>query len=104
MIQQIIATIITFILCYILQDKLNVVGNCLGFSGVLAWGVPTFLIILSVWKLIENNWNVGDAVAIIVLSTLVMIYYTQDVTKIILEISKLVIGLGAGIIIGYLRK
>ena len=104
MIQQIIATIITFILCYAIRNELETIGNCLGFNGILAWGVPTFLIILSIWKLVARDWNIGDAVAVIVLSVLVMIYFTQDVTKIVLEISKLIIGLGVGVIIGYLRK
>ncbi|WP_018153466.1 hypothetical protein [Methanothermococcus thermolithotrophicus] len=104
MIQQIIATIITFMLCYVMQSNLEVIGNSLGFGGVLAWAVPTFLIIVSIWKLVARDWNLGDAVAVIVLSIVVMLYYTQDVGRIILEVSKLMLGLGVGVIIGYLIK
>jgi len=103
-IQQILAVMITFILCYAIQSNLEVVGRCLGLNGVLAWCVPTFLIILSVWKLIGRDWNFGDAVAVIVLSILVMLYYTQDIGKIIFEITKLVLGLAVGVILGYLIK
>jgi len=103
-IQQIISTIITFMLCYVMQSKLEIIGNSLGFSGILAWAVPTLLILLSVWKLVGRDWNLGDAVAVIVLSILVMLYYTQDIGRIILEVSKLMLGLGVGVIIGYLVK
>ena len=104
MIQQVISTIITFMLCYVMQSKLEVIGNSLGFSGVLAWSIPAFLILMSVWKLVGRDWNLGDAVAVIVLSILVMLYYTQDIGRIILEVSKLMLGLGVGILIGYLVK
>jgi hypothetical protein len=103
-IQQIIASIITFILCFVLQNQLEIVGNCLGFSGILAWIIPSFLLILSVWKLIAREWNLGDALALMVVSAIVMIYYTKDISKIIGEIAKVGLGIGSGIVIGYLIK
>lgn len=104
MIQQIIATIITFLLCYVLQGNLEVVGNCLGLDGVMAWAVPTLLILLSIWKLVGRDWNLGDAVALMVLSIVVLLYYTQDISKIFNEIAKVGLGIGTGVIIGYLMK
>jgi len=103
-IQQIIATIITFVLCYVLQENLGVVGNCLGLDGVMAWAVPTVLVLLSIWKLVGRDWNLGDAVALMVLSVVIMLYYTQDVSKIISEVAKVGLGIGTGIVVGYLIK
>ena len=104
MIQQIIATIITFVLCYALQENLRVVGNCLGLDGVMAWAVPTVLVLLSIWKLVGRDWNLGDAVALMVLSVVIMLYYTQDISKIISEVAKVGLGIGTGNVVGYLIK
>ena len=104
MIQQIIATIITFVLCYALQGNLRVVWNCLGLDGVMAWAVPTVLVLLSIWKLVGRDWNLGDAVALMVLSVVIMLYYTQDISKIISEVAKVGLGIGTGIVVGYLIK
>ncbi|AEF96054.1 hypothetical protein [Methanotorris igneus] len=104
MIQQVIAAILTFLLCFVCSDKVMVIGEKLGLDGTLAWCVTTFLVIISVWKLASRDWGFGDAVATIVISILIMLYYTQDVGKIVLEISKVILGISVGVIIGYLAK
>jgi hypothetical protein len=81
------------------------VGNVLGISNdVLAWGVPTFLIILSIWKLSSRDWGLGDAIALMMISAIVLLYYYQDISKIISEIAKVGLGIGTGIVIGYLIR
>jgi len=104
-IQQIIASILTFLLCYVCKSQLIEVGYVLGISNdVLAWGVPTFLIIISIWKLSSRTWGLGDAIALIMISTIILLYYYHDVSKIVSEIAKVGLGIGTGVVIGYLIK
>jgi len=104
-IQQIISSILTFLLCFAYKNQIEQIGHILDINNdVLAWGVPTFIILLCVWKIASRDWGLGDAVAVIILSILIMLYYTQDVGRIILEVSKIMLGIGAGVIIGYLAK
>jgi hypothetical protein len=103
MIQQIIASILTFLLCYVLSDTIIVVGEKLGLDGVLGWCVITFVILLSVWKLVAKDWGLGDAVALMMISAVVMLYY-YDVGKLIGEIAKTGLAIGAGVVIGYLIR
>ncbi len=87
-----------------MQGDLEVVGRCLGLDGVLAWAVPTFLILISIWKLVSRDWNIGDAVALIVLSIIIMVYYTHDISKIVTQLAQISLGIGTGVIVGYLIK
>ena len=70
----------------------------------MVWAVPTVLVLLSIWKLVGRDWNLGDAVALMVLSVVIMLYYTQDISKIISEVAKVGLGIGTGIVVGYLIK
>ena len=103
MIQQIIASILTFLLCFVCSDKIMLIGEKLGLDGVLAWGVITFIILLSVWKLSSRDWGFGDAVALMLISAVIMLYY-YDISKIIGEIAKAGLAIGAGVVIGYLMR
>lgn len=102
-IQQIIASILTFLLCFFLSDKIIFIGEKLGLSGVFAWGVITFILLVSVWKLVSKDWGFGDAMALILISGIIMLYY-YDVSKIIGELAKAGLAIGAGIVIGYLVR
>ncbi|MCS3900836.1 hypothetical protein [Methanococcus voltae] len=104
MIQQIIAVLLAALVTIAYNEPISTIGNILGFSEVLAWATPTVLILLCVWKLASSDWGLGDAIAIIVLATLSMLYITQNIDSILLEISKLLLGIGTGVIIGYLAK
>jgi hypothetical protein len=79
------------------------IGEKLGLDGVLAWGVITFIILLSVWKLSSRDWGFGDAVALMLISAVIMLYY-YDISKIIGEIAKAGLAIGAGVVIGYLMR
>ncbi|ADC69817.1 conserved hypothetical protein [Methanocaldococcus sp. FS406-22] len=104
-IQQIIASILTFLLCFAYRNQIEQIGHILDINNdVLAWAVPTLIFLLCVWKIAEDKWGLGDALAAIVICILIMLYYTQDIGKIVLEISKIVLGISVGVIIGYLAK
>ena len=104
MIQQIIAVILASIITIAYSTQFITIGNLIGFSGVLAWAVPTLLVLLCVWKLASRDWGLGDAIAVIILAILSMLYFTQSIDKIILETSKILLGIGTGVVIGYLAK
>ncbi|MBP2143843.1 putative membrane protein [Methanococcus voltae] len=104
MIQQIIAIILALLVTLAYNEPISTIGNILGFSELLAWATPTVLILLCVWKLASSDWGLGDAISLIVLATLSMLYITQNIDSILLEVSKLMLGVGTGVVIGYLAK
>ena len=108
---QIIAIIATFFFLMHMRSEVEIIGKCLGFDGALAWSVPTFLILISIWILLtpktmtkgrSKDQNLYIAVAVAIISILTIIYQIHDVGKIILEISRDTLKIAIEMIMGTL--
>ncbi|MBG0768292.1 hypothetical protein [Methanococcus maripaludis] len=104
MINQLILVIMSFILSMVLKPQVEVVGQGFGLSGLLSWMVPTLIVLICVWKIGSDKWNLGDLIASFVLIVLILMYFYQDVSQIFLECSRIMLGACVGAIVAYSAK
>ncbi|AVB75932.1 glucan phosphoethanolaminetransferase (alkaline phosphatase superfamily) [Methanococcus maripaludis] len=104
MINQLIVVILSFILSMVLKPQVEVIGQGFGLSGLLSWIVPTLIVLLCVWKIGSDKWNLGDLIASFVLIVLILMYFYQDVSQIFLECSRIMLGACVGAIVAYSAK
>uniref|UniRef100_A9A7Z7 Multisubunit Na+/H+ antiporter MnhE subunit n=1 Tax=Methanococcus maripaludis (strain C6 / ATCC BAA-1332) TaxID=444158 RepID=A9A7Z7_METM6 len=104
MINQLILVIMSFILTMVLKPQVEVVGQGFGLAGLLSWMVPTLIVLICVWKIGSDKWNLGDLIASFVLIVLILMYFYQDVSQIFLECSRIMLGACVGAIVAYSAK
>ena len=104
MINQLIVVFLSFILSMVLKPQVEVVGQGFGLSGLLSWIVPTLIVLICVWKISSDKWNLGDLIASFVLIVLILMYFYQDVSQIFLEGSRIMLGACVGAIVAYSAK
>lgn len=104
MINQLIVVILSFILSMVLKPQVEVVGQGFGLAGLLSWMVPTLIVLICVWKIGSDKWNLGDLIASFVLIVLILMYFYQDVSQIFLECSRIMLGACVGAIVAYSAK
>ncbi|CAF30334.1 hypothetical protein [Methanococcus maripaludis] len=104
MINQLIVVFLSFILSMVLKPQVEVVGQGFGLSGLLSWIVPTLIVLICVWKISSDKWNLGDLIASFVLIVLILMYFYQDVSQIFLECSRIMLGACVGAIVAYSAK
>ncbi|WP_459202054.1 hypothetical protein [Methanococcus sp. CF] len=83
----------------VLKPQVEVIGQALGLPGLWSWIVPTLIVLVCVWKIGSDNWNLGDLIASFVLIILVLLYFYQDVSQIFLECSRILLGVCLGAIV-----
>ncbi|BAP60628.1 hypothetical protein [Methanococcus maripaludis] len=104
MINQLIVVILSFVLSMVLKPQVEVIGQGFGLAGLLSWMVPTLIVLICVWKIGSDKWNLGDLIASFVLIVLILMYFYQDVSQIFLECSRIMLGACVGAIVAYSAK
>jgi len=104
MINQLILVIMSFVLSMVLKPQVEVVGQGFGLPGLWSWIVPTLIVLICVWKIGSDKWNMGDLIASFVLIILILMYFYQDVSQIFLECSRIMLGACVGAIVAYSAK
>jgi hypothetical protein len=104
MINQVIVIILSFVLSVVLKPQVEVIGQGFGLAGLLSWMVPTLIVLICVWKIGSDKWNLGDLIASFVLIVLILMYFYQDVSQIFLECSRIMLGACVGAIVAYSAK
>ncbi|MBA2861819.1 hypothetical protein [Methanococcus maripaludis] len=99
MINQLILVVMSFVLSMVLKEQVEVVGQVLGLPGLVSWIILTLIVLICVWKIGSDKWDLGDLLASFVLIVLVLLYYYQDVSQIFLECSRIMLGVCLGAIV-----
>jgi len=103
-INQLFAVALSFALSIVCKNQVEVIGQGFGCYGLLSWIIPTLIILLCVWKISSEKWNLGDLIASFVLIILILMYFYQDVSQIFLECSRIMLGACVGAIVAYSAK
>ncbi|MBA2846656.1 multisubunit Na+/H+ antiporter MnhE subunit [Methanococcus maripaludis] len=88
----------------VLKPQVEVIGQGFGLSGLLSWIVPTLIVLICVWKIGSDKWNLGDLIASFVIIVLILMYFYRDVSQIFLECSRIMLGACVGAIVAYSAK
>jgi hypothetical protein len=80
---------------FLLREPLTTIGSALGLSGWMAYTLPGLLIWASIYRLALDEWGWPDALAILILGGLGMIYLGGGLQVVAYELVKTLTGFGA---------
>jgi len=104
MLGRIAAALIVFILCvFKWQDTIVSIGQLFGLNGFLALYIPSTLVGLSVYRIVDlDDWGVWDAVGFLIIGLFAMLAMTNDPQATVYELVKGVVSFSIAAILGAL--
>ena len=104
MLGRIAAALIVFILCvFKWQDTIVPIGQLFGLNGFLALYIPSTLVGLSVYRIVDlDDWGVWDAVGFLIIGLFAMLAMTNDPQATVYELVKGVVSFSIAAILGAL--
>jgi len=98
------AALIVFILCvFKWQDTIISIGQLFGLSGFLALYIPSTLVGLSVYRIVDlGDWGIWDAAAFLTIGSIAMLAMTNNPEATVYELVKGVVSFSVAAILGAL--
>ncbi|MBP2202166.1 hypothetical protein J3E07_001607 [Methanococcus voltae] len=101
MIQQLLCIILSFLLTIAYYTEVETLGSYFLLpDGLIAWCIPSFIILLCTWKLAERKSDIWTGISLFVGYMFITVYYSGGFSSIIIDLAKAA-GLGViGVVIG----